>query len=281
MSGLRPTSWALSFVLVCGACGGASKGAAPPDGGSGDDGSVGSQDVPVTPQKEGPAKLSPAEKAELGGKCAPIEPDLYDAGKAGVAALETELLNGTASDAADKKGVDAALGHMKGKNGGMGAPDVERCLVLFGKQMKRRLFDFEPYENEARMTVDSCVKRAVKAFGKESTVIDYGGAGDAASHGPFCPDDFPVPESLSDLPYKSSSDDWDTPAWKCLQFGLRVEQNYQVEYASARGSNEFVCITRFLPRQGGAPIELMRGGKMNDEGELLVGEKLQRRRMNK
>lgn len=263
-------------------CGGAATGADAPAGDAveGDE-SVAAQDVPITPQKAAPPDLSEQEGKELAGKCAPIEPDLYDAGKAGIAALQAELAAGTDSAAAEKKGVDAALAAMKGKTGGLGAPDVERCLALFAKQMTLRLFSFEPAEEEARMTVDSCVKRAVAAFGKETTVIDMGDAANQASAGPFCPEDFPVPPSLGDLPYKSSGEDWETPTWKCLSFGLRTEQHYQIEYSAPRGAGEFVCIARFLPRQGGAPIELLRGGKVDTEGVLGVSDKIQRRRMKK
>ncbi len=273
---LRGLLLATSIVIGCG--GGPSSVEAPDGAGDGGEGApVGS--VPVTPQKEGPPALSDAEASELAGKCAPIEPDLYEAGKAGIAALEAALLDKTPSEAAEKQGLDAAVAYMQGKTGGMDGAGVSRCLELFGKQMKRRLFDFEPYEEEARMTVDSCVKRAVAAFGKQSTVIDMGGSGTAAAQGPFCPDDFPVPADLGDLPYQSKGEDWETPTWKCLQFGLRTLQHYQVEYTSPVGSSEFVCITRFLPRQGGAPIELLRGGKMNAEGELTVSDKIEKRRM--
>lgn len=267
----------LASILI--GCGGGQSSVEAPDGEDSNDEGAPSTSVPVTPQKEGPPALSDGEAAELAGKCAPIEPDLYEAGKAGIAALEAALLDKTPSEAAEDKGRQAALAYMEGKNGGMDSAGFGRCMELFGKQMKRRLFDFEPHEQEARMTVDSCVKRAVAAFGKQSTVIDMGGSGSSTAQGPFCPDDFPVPADLGDLPYKSKGEDWETPTWKCLQFGLRTLQNYQVEYAAPVGSSEFVCITRFLPRQGGAPVELLRGGKMNAEGELSVADKIQKRRM--
>jgi len=48
------------------------------------------QDVPITPQKPAPADLSEAEKTDLGRTCADIEPDLYEAGKQGIATLDGE-----------------------------------------------------------------------------------------------------------------------------------------------------------------------------------------------
>ena len=267
-------------MLVLIRCSGAATGAASPDGGDGDGTTTsGGTEIPITPEKKGQPALSADEKKEMGATCNLIEPDHYDAGKKGLAALAAELDGGTASEAAEQKALTAALAHMEGKDGGLDGADVKRCNELFAKQLKGRLFAFEPAEEEARGTVSSCVKRVESVFGKDSMVVNMGGSGDAASHGPFCPDDFPVPASLADLPYKSSSDDWDTTTWKCLQFGLRVEQKVQLEYLSPRGSGEFHCIARFLPRQGGAPIELVRGGKVDEEGTLLIGEKTQRRRM--
>ena len=268
------------LLLLVSACGAATPSAGTPDE-SGGDGSTagGGADVPVSPLKEGPPPPSDAENSEYSATCNPIEPDHYDAGKVGMSTLQNELVAGTASEAAEKKALAAALKAMEGKTGGLGGSDVTRCNALFGIKMKRRLFDHEPWEADARGSVDSCVKRVVAAFGKESMVVDMGGAADVASHGPFCPDDFPVPESLTDLPYKSEGADWDTPTWKCLEFGLRSEQNYQIEYSAPRGENMFACIARFLPRQGGTPIEIIRGGKVNEEGELLVSEKIKKRRM--
>jgi len=279
MSGLRICPALLSMACTVVACGGASNDVSDPSDVSESSLAGVQDDIPTTPRKEGPPPLSAKESSELAGKCNPIEPDLYEAGKAGMAALEAELSKGTASEAAEKAGLDAALDHMRDKNAGLSKDEHQRCLTLFGKQMRKRLFDFEPHEQVARGSVDSCVKRAVSAFGKESTVIEYGGSSGDTSQGPFCPDDFPVPPSLNDLPYKSTSEDWDTPAWKCLSFGLRIEQHFQIEYAAPRTSGEFVCIARFLPRQGGAPIELLRGGKVNDDGELRVADKMQRRHM--
>jgi ferredoxin len=273
------------FVSALG-CGGATNTAntaEPSSDGDGDDvGEAYQQDIPITPQKPAPPALNEAEQKQLAGLCAAIEPDLYDAGKQGIATFESEVLNGASGEAAEKKGLEAALAFMKDKSGTLGTEAHKVCLGLFDKQMKLRLFEHEPVEQLARDTVDSCVKRAVAAFGSEKLAFDMSGSGSAgATHGPFCPDDLPVPPSLKQLPYKSSKDDWDTPAWKCLEFGLRIQQEFQIEYLAPIGALEFHCVARFLPRQGGAPIEVLRGGKVNPEGELMVAEKFLKRRMKK
>ncbi|MBN4050441.1 hypothetical protein JYT28_01700 [Desulfobulbus sp. AH-315-M07] len=47
----------------------------------------------------------------------------------------------------------------------------------------------------------------------------------------------------------------------------------------AKKGDEFSCIARYLPRQGGAPIELSRGGTVDDEGVLQIGKKTLKQRM--
>lgn len=245
----------------------------------GDETSMDASDVPVTPEKQGPAGLDASDKAEIGGKCNLIEPDMYDANKQALLVLQEELTKGTPDDAAEKAGLDAGMKMLKEKAKGLDATDMSRCVQLFEKQTKRAMFDYEPAEQVARDAVKACVTRVNATVGKNNMSYDMGGSGKATSgSGPFCPDDFPVPPSLSDLPYTSKSDDWETPAWKCLGFGLRVEQNFQIEYAAPFGTNEFQCIARFLPRQGGAPFELIRGGKIVDR-ELVVEKNLRKQRM--
>jgi hypothetical protein len=268
---------ALLCASACGSSGSGSKTAADADS-SGSDDELPDMEIPITPLKPAPDDLSAGEKKELGGKCNPIEPLLYDAGKQAKATLEAELAKGASSEEAEKKGLEAGLKMLEKPNKDLGAKDQQRCRELFSKQQTRKLFDHEPAEAPARFTLKSCVERAVAAFGKEDMAFDEG-SGQSVSRGPFCPDDFPVPEQLADLPYKSKKEDWETPAWKCLEFGMRSEAPFQIEYAAPVGKNEFYCVARFLPRQGGAPIELVRGGKMNDEGELTVGDKVMRRRM--
>lgn len=268
-------------AMLCIACGG---GQTDPKSGNdtGEDGGGEAEvDIPTTPLKEGPPALTDAEKSELGGKCNLIEPDMYDANKQGIAVLAEELDKGTDDAAAEKKGLEAAKKMLAEKAKGLDASDMTRCTELFDKRTKRALFEHEPTEQVARDAVKSCVERVNATVGKKNMAYDMGGTGNAtAGSGPFCPDDFPVPPSLKDLPYKSKSDDWDTAAWKCLGYGLRVEQNFQIEYAAPYGTNEFQCIARFLPRQGGAPFELIRGGKIGD-GELLVEKSIKKRRMTK
>ncbi len=280
---LGPTA-VLAAVLVAAAGGCGPSPTKPKDPSSTDGGNGASEpnadDIPVTPEKTPPDGLSAKEKSELGRLCAPIEPLLYDAGKAAMAALDMALLDNPNAAGAEQKALPAGLKLLAKPQEGMSQADHDRCVSLFKKQQLRRLFEFEPAEKEARDVVGTCVKRVDGVFGKENLSFDMGGSGRAgATQGPFCPDDFPVPPSLNQLPYKSSKVDWDTPTWRCLQFGLRIKQSVQVEYISARGSSEFACVARYLPRQGGAPIEIYRGGKVNEEGELLLVKKAKKRRM--
>ena len=268
----------ITLALLTGACGGSSqKKADGAEDGAEEGSAAAEEDIPVTPLKPAPPGLSASEQKELAALCNPIEPLMYDAGKQAVATLEAELAKGSAD--ADKKALDAGLAMLK-DNKGLGPDDQKRCLELFEKQQKLRIHEHEPAEGAARSAIKSCVERAAATFGKKSVDYDMGGTGEAAAEqGPFCPDDFPVPQSLKQLPYKSTSEDWNNNTWRCLSFGLRGEQAFQIEYSAPVGANEFNCIARYLPRQGGAPFELAQGGKVNAQGELLVAKKIVKRRM--
>lgn len=267
----------ITLALLC-ACGGSSqKNAAGAENAAEEGSATAEEDIPVTPLKPAPPGLSAAEQKELAALCSPIEPLMYDAGKQAIATVDAELAKGSAD--ADKKALDAALAMLKDAKG-LGPDDQKRCFELFEKQQKLRIHEHEPAEGAARSAIKSCVERAAATFGKKSVDYDMGGSGEAvADQGPFCPDDFPVPQSLKQLPYKSTSEDWNNNTWRCLSFGLRGEQAFQIEYSAPVGANEFNCIARYLPRQGGAPFELAQGGKVNEQGELMVAKKIVKRRM--
>jgi len=233
------------------------------------------EDLPVTPMKTPPPDVSATEKGELSGPCAPLLTAMIEGEAAAIRALDDAFHDGKGD--ADEVALALAMERAKRSSEGLGASEHQRCLALFEAQTKRKLFDHEPAESEARAVVDSCVKRVEAVYGKQSMAFDEGAP--QVRQGPFCPDDFPVPEKLTDLPYQSKKDDWDTPAFRCLQFGLRAKQHVQFEYASPLGSGEFTCIGRFRPRQGGAPVEVVRGGKQGPGGELLLQPKIAVRRM--
>jgi len=271
----------IALVGMMAGCGGASATptAAPQPTDEDADAPMAEQDIPVTPMESPPPALSEDDERLLGSTCFPMENDLYEAGKQGLLALDTELARGADDATAEKAGLEAALAHLEGKGGDLGS-DRDACVEVFTRQMKRRLFDYEPAEKPARETLDACVKRSVAAFGKNTQTFELGAqGGTSVDQGPFCPDDFPVPPSLNDLPYKSKAEDWESPAWKCLAFGMRIEQPFQIEYAAPYGEERFSCITRFLPRHGGAPIELIRRGRINEQRELEVDKSSTRRRM--
>jgi hypothetical protein len=285
--------WALVVCLafsfgvgacVIGACGAATKPANTADAANQDDDDDDDEDfveapIRVRPRDKAPPPLGDEDKRMLGGRCAAIEPVLYDAHKQALFALDVGLTKGDANDAAEKAALDAAMAYAKDRREGMAADAHERCLALFQKHERRRLFDHEPAIDEARITIDSCVRRAAAAFGSDRMVFATGDAAGVTQQGPFCPDDDPVPMSLNDLPYKSNKDDWDTPTWRCLKFGLRTLQRFQLAYIADPESNRFDCVARIMPRHGGTPLELSRGGKMDKKGELTVSRKLVSRKM--
>jgi acyl-coenzyme A thioesterase PaaI-like protein len=279
---MNPTLLTASLLALCCGCSGTaphaeSAGAASGAATAGP--AAGAAAIPVRPLDPAPPALAEAEAKELGGQCALIEPEMYDAHKVALGAIDQALRTGTPAAKAESdalaKGIEALA-----KSGGMltGA-ERKRCADLFAKREAGVLFEFEPAEEEARAVVDTCVKRVEAVFGKEKLSFDVGGGDRGPSQGPFCPDDLPVPGSLADLPYQSNKDDWDTPAWRCLQFGLRLKQQVQVEYIAPRGEGVFTCVARLLPRHGGAPVELYRGGKVSDEGVLLLAPKTEKRRL--
>ena len=276
---------ALTCVAVffsVGACGGPTKPANTADSANQDDDDQ--EDfveapIRVRPRDKAPPALSAEDKRVLGGRCAAIEAVLYDAHKQALLHLDAALTKGDPNDAAETAALDAAMAYAKDRREGMAEDAHARCLMLFGKLERRRLFDHEPAVDEARVTIDSCVRRAAAAFGSDRMVFATGDAAAAMQQGPFCPDDDPVPMSLNDLPYKSSKDDWDTPTWRCLKFGLRTLQRFQLAYIADPDSNRFDCVARIMPRHGGTPLELSRGGKMDKKGELTVSRKLVSRKM--
>lgn len=234
-------------------------------------------DVAATPEKTPPAGLSDSEEKELAATCAPLVTAMIEADAAAVRALDDALQQNPKATDADDKALAVALAKAKASTA-MSGGDLGRCVALFEKQEKKKLFEHEPAEDEARSVVDSCVKRAEAVYGKETMAFDMSG-GNAPKTGPFCPDDFPVPLHMSQLPYKSSAEDWAGSTWKCLVFGLRAEQHVQLEYNAPVHKGEFTCIARYVPRQGGAPVEVFRGGKQGEKGELLIMPKMMRRRM--
>jgi hypothetical protein len=270
---------AVVLLSLAAGCGGTST--PPKNGGSAEqpDSGGGAENVPTKPERPAPPELGDDEKKDLGALCNLVEPDMYDAEKASLAALDAELAAGKSDDAAETIALETGVAQLAQKTGKLGKPDAERCAAIFEKRTRRRLYDHDPTEEAARDTVEACVKRAVATFGKQSLSYDEGAGPGAAPQGPFCPDDFPVPPSLNDLPYTSKGEDWESPTWKCLQFGLRTEQKFQLEYSAPAGKREFHCIARFLPRQGGAPVELRRGGTVDGEGVLQVAENIVKSRM--
>lgn len=225
------------------------------------------------PEKTPPADLSASEKAQLSGACMPLLTAMIEGEALGMHALDDALRDGIPD--ADGVGLAVAKTRVKNSTEGLSPSEHAACLMLFEKQEVRKLFEHDPAEADARGAVETCVKRVEAAYGKQS--LTFGEDADKAAQGPFCPDDFPVPLKLSQLPYASTKEDWDTPAWRCLQFGLRGTQRVQVEYSAPRSSAEFNCTARYLPRQGGGPVEVARGGKQGPDGRLMLAVKAQKR----
>ncbi|MBM4358727.1 MAG: hypothetical protein FJ096_11540 [Deltaproteobacteria bacterium] len=277
---MRLRATLFTFAVTSFACGGAPAPVTPetPAGGASATPTAAAapvEEIPVTPELPGPEAPTDAEKAEVAGPCSPLLTAMIEGEAAALRALDDGFRDGTAD--ADEAALKLALERVTKSRQGLGAAEHQRCLALFEKQQRRKQFEHEPAEGEARMVVDSCIKRVEAVYGKQTMAFGDGGPG--LAQGPFCPDEFPVPQKLSQLPYQSTKDDWEATAFRCLQFGLRVKQYVQFEYVSPRGSSEFQCIARFLPRKGGAPIEVVRGGKQGSEGQLLLDSKTTVRRM--
>ncbi len=269
--------------IVCtplAACGGATAAREPSAVGRADStnaaGTASPPELPSTPEKAAPAELTVSEASDLGSRCAPILGRLVAGHEAGIA--ELDRLYAANPSAAGIEAQAVAKGVEKLASSGLDAADEARCKELFEKQERRAIFLHEPAESEARLAVENCVRRVDAAYGKKTMTFEEG-SGDSPRQGPFCPDDFPVPPALSQLPYKSTSSDWDTPAWRCLELGMRGEQRVQLEYLAPVGGREFSCAARYLPRQGGAPIEIVRGGRQGDDGRLGIQPKATKRRM--
>jgi len=267
---------AMSFVSVLAACAGRAAPQAPDsESAAAPSAKALADELVVAPVKPAPSDLSSSEKAELSGTCNPLLTAMIEGEALGMHALDDAFRDGNADP--DAVGLLAALERVKKSPEGLSPAEHQRCTALFEKQQRRKQYDHEPAEAEARSAVDACVKRVEAVYGKQSMAFDDGSP--AVAQGPFCGDDFPVPMKLSQLPYQSTKEDWDQPTWRCLQFGLRTKQRVQVEYLAPIGSTEFTCIGRYLPRQGGAPVELYRGGKQGAEGQLLLQPKIQKRPM--
>jgi len=273
-----------AIVFTLSACGGSTTPASSADDAStasGDSAANGADaisiDVPITPEKTPPADLTDDERRELGGRCNPIDPELYDAHTAARVKLEEILAANPTAENAEKNSLEPGLAKIGTKAmHGMSQADHDACIALWKKAALRKLFAHEPAEAAARDVVNTCVKRVYDTFGDSK--MSFGG-GDGSSDRPFCPEEFPIPANLSELPYESTAEDWDSPTWKCLNFGLRQQQSFQFEYRAEQDKGTFSCIARFLPRQGGAPVEVFRGGRLNADGELELQKKPAARRM--
>lgn len=269
----------IPLVMAAAACGGAAPvaptSAAPTNMAAEPTPAEAAEEFVVTPEKAGPEAPTDAEKAELSGVCSPLLTAMIEGEAAALTTLDTALRDSTPD--AEEVALKVALDRVKKSREGLTEAEHQLCLVLFEKQQRRKQFEHDPSEGEARMVVDSCIKRVEAVYGKQTMSFDEGNVG--ARQGPFCPDEFPVPQKLSELPYQSTKDDWESPAFRCLQFGLRMKQHVQFEYNSPIGSGEFRCIARYLPRQGGAPFEVIRAGKQGSEGQLLLEPKATLRRM--
>jgi hypothetical protein len=274
---MRNVAVLLSLALAGGlACGGAQPAEIPiAPGASAEPGAPERDEVPITPEKTPPPGLSEREQNEMSGTCMPLLTRMIEADARAITVLDAALRD--SPNEADAKALAFAVDQVSKSSEGLTKAEHDRCLELFEKQERRKLFEHDPGEGEARAAVGTCVERVKAGYGKATMSFDEGSHEQAQS--PFCPDDFPVPPKLGQLPYQSSSEDWATPTWRCLQFGMRGPQRIQFEYSAPIRSGEFTCIARYLPRAGGAPVEIFQGGKQGSEGQLLIAPKMLKRRM--
>ncbi|MCC6526127.1 MAG: hypothetical protein IT373_26000 [Polyangiaceae bacterium] len=231
-------------------------------------------DSEAGPEPEGPPKLSESERGELSGACNLLEPQTYDGMKAARVAVDELYYGDPRAKANDGPPLEAALKVVAKVPSGMSPAEHKRCVELFKKQATREIWEYEPADAAARETLKACQKSAAAMFGKSK--LTFGDGSGPTSTSPFCPDGDMVPASLAELPYQSRAADWDTPGWRCMKFGLRASQPFQVAYEST--DTEFACIARYQPRGGGGPVELRLGGAVQDS-ELKLHAKVVRRRL--
>ena len=231
--------------------------------------------VTEVPEEGGPPKLSDAEKGMLAGDCNLLEPQTYDALKAARAMLDDAFYKDPTAALDEAAALEAAMKVVAKAPQGMSGPDHKKCVALFKKQATREIWEYEPADDTARDTLTACQKSARQAFGNKKLTFGDGNAASGANS-PLCESAGPVPAKLAALPYQSKGADWDTPAWRCLKFGLRAQQPFQIIYTSSDAG--FFCIARMPSRHGGPLIELRYGGKI-EEGEIKVQSKIARRRI--
>jgi hypothetical protein len=193
------------------------------------------------PRAEPPAPLSDAEQKEAQSKCKPLLSAVQAAGKD------------------DGKSPPERLREVLEKPPKMPPADLERCADLLGRGFRGYLF--AAFEVEAKAILGRLARGMVSAY-KE------GGA--------LCPGtDRPVPADAAKVvraPYEPTAAEWDTPAWKCLQFSMEGQPlRFQYEVRTDPKALTFELIARGSPERDGKFIELVqrgsvKGGRVEIEG---------------
>jgi len=275
-----PAAASVAALLLSVGCGAASSSPARDPSAAGAAASEASAAPSATLQApEGPPALTANEKKEMAGSCSPIEEQLYEALKAAKRTVGERWTEEPNAAKLDEQALAAGL-KLLAEPGVLSPAEHKRCVELFTKNARHELFAFEPAEEQARASLHSCARSVDRTYGSQKMSIDVSATpGSGAAAGPrFCYDAGPVPESLTELPYQSTPEDWDTEEWRCLQFGLRTEQRFQIEYGTDETAAQwYECIARYLPRQGGPAVELTRRGKVGEDGRLMHSKNVKRK----
>lgn len=136
--------------------------------------------------------------------------------------------------------------------------NLPECVALFERALRGYL--------QAAVEVEATTVTRRMALGMASAF---------AESGTLCPStERPVPARLENVlsgPYRSTSADWQTPTWKCLQIDLTDQtQRFQYEVRTDAAAKSFEIVARGSPGQDDRVVELVQRGTIKD-GNLELG----------
>ncbi len=188
---------------------------------------------PSEPTEPAPAPITEAEGKELQTKCGP---------------LQKAMMKIKGSDP------EKILEEVLKKPPKMPAADLDRCTELLTRSVK--LYVASAVEVEAKLTLTRLVKGMVAAYQDKRAL---------------CPStEKPVPADLARLraePYTSTAADWESPAFRCLNFSMEGQaQRFQYEVRSDPGGKKFRVIARGFPHRNGPVVEISQEGSITEKG---------------
>jgi hypothetical protein len=187
----------------------------------------------------GPAALTQAEQDEVDKKCKPLMVAMAKAkGKVGGSPLDL-------------------LREVLKKPPAMPKADVSRCTELMERGLVTYLIAAK--EVEAKMMLGRLGKAMAMAY---------------SQNGKLCPSsERPIPADralIETEAYVSTPEDWETPAWKCLETSMPgLQQRFQYEVRRDPQGKAFEVIARGAPGGKGQWVELRQKGTVTAKGVEL------------